>query len=148
MAFIYNSIMIEVKCINCGAGRKYLNECQLKRRNKTGLCRSCALKGKSYNWKGGKYVNKKGYVCVRNTTHPCNNAGYVLEHRLVIEKNLGRILGKNEVIHHKNGNRQDNKLENLELLNRSDHQKIHWAQRRATRGTHDLLIHDRHIFSR
>lgn len=85
---------------------------------------------KSPHWKGGKSFTD-GYVQIRCEGHPRANARghYVLEHILVMEKHLGRYLKQNEVVHHKNHNRSDNRIENLELTNPSDHQKIHGKER-------------------
>lgn len=70
-------------------------------------------------WKG-KYTNKDGYVLVRVPHHPAaNGGGYVFEHRLVIEKKIGRYLTRKENVHHKNGIRNDNREENLELWTKS-----------------------------
>lgn len=53
------------------------------------------------------------------------NKKLVLEHRWIIEQNLGRLLKNDEIVHHKNGNPRDNRVENLELMSASDHIKIH-----------------------
>ena len=50
---------------------------------------------------------------------------YIFEHRLVMEKFLGRQLSKTEVVHHANGNRLDNRPENLQIMSLSEHAKLH-----------------------
>lgn len=72
------------------------------------------------NWKGGKYMDKRGYIHVKKPNHPYSDMnGYVREHRLVIEEYLSRYLEPSEVVHHKNGVKNDNRIENLELFSSS-----------------------------
>lgn len=72
---------------------------------------------KHWNWKGGQTGGGDGYVYVRAKDHPYRNSqGYVLEHRLVMERSLGRYLLPEEVVHHKNKRKSDNRLENLEVF--------------------------------
>ena len=67
-------------------------------------------------WKGGK-INNKGYILVYKPNYPNNRKdNYIYEHRLIMEEYLGRCLFSYEIIHHKNGIKTDNRIENLELL--------------------------------
>jgi hypothetical protein len=71
-------------------------------------------------WKGGRRPTAKGYVRIYAPDHPnADRTGYVLEHRLVVEQEIGRLLHqRSENVHHLNGNRGDNRPENLELWKR------------------------------
>lgn len=87
-------------------------------------CYWSTMKGmKPFHYKGGKTTADFGYVLIFMPSHPnCTNDGYMREHRLVMEKHLGRLLKKTEVVHHKNGVTNDNRIENLELFeNHSEH---------------------------
>lgn len=67
-------------------------------------------------WKGGRTYTSCGYVWIKKPDHPhANKSGYVSEHRLVMESALGRYLMDKENVHHKNGVRHDNRIQNLEL---------------------------------
>jgi hypothetical protein len=77
-------------------------------------------------WNGGVTIDKNGYILQRCTGHPFSNtAGYVRQHRLVMENHLKRFLLPTEVVHHIDGNKQNNKIENLELFSsNAEHLKI------------------------
>lgn len=78
------------------------------------------------NWRGGRKITPEGYITIYDPIHPrAINGTYVYEHRAVMEKHLGRYLEKDEHIHHINGNRLDNRIENLKKLTSSEHAKIH-----------------------
>ena len=84
-------------------------------------------KGNKGNWKGGR-IKCNGYWLIYKPDHPKANVmgkGYVREQRLIMEEHLGRYLENNEVVHHINGIRDDNRMENLIILNHSQHLSIH-----------------------
>jgi len=73
-----------------------------------------------------KIVSKGKYNYAVVKDHPnASDRGYVLEHRVVMENFLGRLLNHNEVVHHKNGNGKDNRISNLELSTRAEHSSAH-----------------------
>ena len=77
--------------------------------------RDAAVHGPS-NWKGGVNKHASGYLKEQRKGHPlADRNGYVMQHRLVMEEVLGRQLEAYERVHHKNGVRDDNRPENLEL---------------------------------
>lgn len=81
------------------------------------------------NWKGGRYkVGARGrYFKVWAHGHPfANRDGYVMEHRLVMEKKLGRFLAKEEIVHHRDGDGHNNKISNLQLTTKKKHFKAHF----------------------
>lgn len=88
---------------------------------------------KAANWKGGRRVaNQSGYIQIHKPDHPyATQAGYVMEHRLVMEEQLGRYLEPDEDVHHVNEDTTDNRPENLVVLNRLEHKLVHSLLRRA-----------------
>jgi len=85
-------------------------------------CLSCANKGENNPaWKGGKHKNSHGYIIINRFHNK-----YILEHRLIMAKYLKRCLIPEEVVHHINEIRDDNRIENLQLLNDlGEHQSLH-----------------------
>ena len=65
------------------------------------------------SWRGGRIIDQDGYVRIYSPGHPYAKKNHILEHRLVMEQVLGRYLDPKEVVHHKDGNKQNNSPENL-----------------------------------
>lgn len=80
-------------------------------------------------WRGGKTKHGEGYYLITIDSFEKGKRKRVLEHRFVMENHLGRKLGLNEVVHHKNGIRTDNRIENLEILEPSSHMSVHNMKR-------------------
>lgn len=95
-------------------GRKYPNRIM---RDITG--------DKNPNWRGG-IRNDNGYIVIYSPNHPNKKRyGDVYEQVLIMEKHIGRYLEKNEVVHHINGIKNDNRLENLQLMTKTEHRSYH-----------------------
>lgn len=81
---------------------------------------------KHHNWKGGRSTTGNGYMMVLAPGHKyASQRGYVLEHRYVMEKHIGRYLEPHEHVHHINGNKLDNRIENLVVISHLQHIRNH-----------------------
>lgn len=78
-------------------------------------------------------ITSQGYVV--DTSDRSNR---ILKHRKVMEEHLGRKLSSEEIIHHINGVKTDNRIENLEITNRSDHPKMHMKDIQGARKSNKI----------
>lgn len=119
----------QIKFCSCSCSNSY-NKKGVARTQETKERISNSRKGKYFRqhsprWNGGTCISK-GYKYILFPEHPkATKAGYVLEHRLIMEKHIGRYLNENECVHHINENTLDNRIENLEVVSPAEHVKIH-----------------------
>jgi len=106
---------VTYECVACGSKfhprRRGQRACSLKCRPK---------KGDREVW----WLNPHGYIVGR--VFRGGKCSYTSKHRWVMEQSLGRRLARGEVVHHKNGIKSDNSLENLELMSNGDHATLHY----------------------
>ena len=98
-------------------------------------CRTYQLRpstwgNKHFRWKGGRRKLPNGYIWLRMYPNDpyytmARKSGYALEHRIIMARYLGRCLSTQEQVHHKNGIRDDNRIENLELSDIRTHRELH-----------------------
>ncbi len=114
-------------------------ECNREGRIRRDICHSCANKikarlrigSRSNQWKGGRLTNVSGgYIAVKVFPDSpyygmADKNGYVLEHRLVMATSMNRQLKRIEIVHHKNGDKQDNRFDNLEIQILGEHTRNH-----------------------
>ena len=99
-------------------------------------------------WKGGIKNHPNGYRYIWKPEHPfCTKYGYVMEHRLIMEKHLGRYLTEDEHIHHINGVKTDNRIENLQIMTNSEHWTYHqilrWKEYHKIHGVFNRTLNQR-----
>ena len=118
-------------CLDCGVERWVLIRKGIPKSKRCVHCSFSGKRDKSFGWKGGRHTTTGGYIKLMlpiddffsSMGDTANH--YVFEHRLVMAKSLGRSLQPWEIVHHKNGIKDDNRKENLELSTKYSHLTDH-----------------------
>ncbi len=135
IGYHYSNKFIGHACVDCGKVRWVMlrpNGVPAHTR-----CQHCASLDHRNHWKTGR-VNDHGYIDIHIDKSDffyemANHAGYIPEHRLVMAKFLGRNLHSWEIVHHKNHIRDDNRIENLQLVSDDRHKQITILESRIAR---------------
>jgi hypothetical protein len=121
----------ETRWVKCAKRSKQVRNARCRRC--AGICSAKSRRKEAYHrgagnsaWKGGRLVASNNYIYVwLEESSPyfpmATHNGYVMEHRLIIAQSIGRCLLRTEHVHHKNGMKDDNRIENLQLVSQADH---------------------------
>ena len=121
----------DTMCAHCGAALRVANK---DRRYNNHFCgNECKNAWDAQNRKREKAPNWKGGI------HPYVQEGKKLQHRIIAEQMIGRPLTSDEVVHHINGDKKDNRPENLQVMLKSEHMSMHsserWAKKKQKEAT-------------
>lgn len=123
-------VFVGLTCAGCG-GTFFVSGHNKKEKIRKFCSRACSFKYRRDNIKEGRTSCGNGYVLIKCSKHPmANNRGYIYLHRLVMEEKIGRYLTQDEVVHHIDGNKKNNSIENLMLFNSTkEHSAFHNKER-------------------
>jgi hypothetical protein len=121
------------RCKNCGSTEDI---CKKPNGKFYGYCRKCMYMLRDgvrcKDGSIGRMIDKDGYIRLWGSqfrSHPNYSTGGLLEHVYVMSQHIGRGLKPDEVVHHIDGNKQHNDIENLRLMSASEHAKLHSAEK-------------------
>ena len=114
---------ISKTCSNCKEEYKTRDEKSLYCSRQ---CFHLSRKGTRNPKRLGLFETSEGYLLRYSPNHPnAQSNGYVLDHRLVVESSIGRLLLNTEIVHHINGDPSDNSIDNLSVMSQSKHARLH-----------------------
>ena len=121
---------VATTCHQCG-----VDTTKMKGRGRKFCSHACYSESKKGVGTGGgiiRYGANGNYRARHVPEHPyCDCKGYVMEHRLIMERHIGRYLPPEEVVHHIDEDCANNQLENLQLMLKPDHDRYHTSKRWA-----------------
>ena len=117
-----------MKLCKCGCGQQIIPKKHHKyypQKYQVGHANKGKFLEKNPNWRGGK-IEVDGYIKIYKPEYKNSDChGYIFEHRYIMEQYLDRDLSPNEIVHHINEDKQDNRIENLQVLTISEHNSHH-----------------------
>jgi hypothetical protein len=127
--------MVTRSCLNCG--KSFLCFPSQIIYNKGGGS-FCSIPCKNEASRKSETVHDCGYILLKKPNHHrANFFGFVYQHHIVAEKKLRRRLRKEEIVHHIDGDPKNNKPDNLEIMTRAEHARMHAVERAKERGVDD-----------